>query len=145
MTSEHEPLPNRTPSDGINKAKSNGQAIVAKSSTEAELICVDTASMELELVLHKAVELKMTQPPAVLQQDNQATIRLILNGASLSSRTKHIKVRYFSIVEKIHQYLMTVQWTKSADMESDMLTKYVNHKLLVTHRATLLGKSYTVI
>ena len=79
--------------------RSTKQKIVTKSSTEAELVAVsDEINMAVwirDFLTHQGHELG----PVILYQDNMSTIALILNGASTSHRTKHIKIRYFFVHE----------------------------------------------
>jgi hypothetical protein len=78
------------------------QKIVAKSSTEAELVGVDD-TLGYILWAHYFIKehvYDMDQP--VLYQDNTSAIMSETNGkASSTKRTKHIKAKYFYIKDKV--------------------------------------------
>ena len=99
------------------------QTIVAKSSTEAEMIAVSDHAGELiaqnEFYVHQCGSNK----PAVLYQDNQSTIRLLRNGKSSSDSTKHIKIRYFWLKDRIDCKDVLVEYMPTEDMVADILTK----------------------
>jgi hypothetical protein len=115
--------------------KSSKQKLVARSSTEAELIAVADAIpimiwMRLYLIAQGYVEL----PPIVIFQDNLSTIALIKRGRSSSSRTRHIDIRYFFIHDKINNGEAIVESIGTDDMTGDYFSKALQgipfHKLV---------------
>ena len=99
------------------------QKIVTKSSMESELVAVsDEINMAvwvrdfLHYQGHKT-------GPVILYQDNMSTIALIQNGASNSHRTKHIKIRYFFVHERVASGEITVRHMPTEQMLADVLTK----------------------
>ncbi len=57
-------------------------------------------------------------------QDNQAAIRKINGGrASTSSKSRHINVRYFFLIDRIAAGEMTLEYLATVDMVADLLTK----------------------
>ncbi len=103
--------------------RSTKQKIVMKSSTESELVAVsDEINMAVwvrDFLTHQGHELG----PVILYQDNMSTIALILNGASTSHRTKHIKIRYFFVHERIVHGEIIVKHMPTERMLADVLTK----------------------
>jgi hypothetical protein len=60
----------------------------------------------------------------IVYQDNQSTIRLAINGnLSSSSRTKHIKARYYFVKEKIDDKEIEIRYCPTEAMWADILTK----------------------
>ena len=74
------------------------QAIAALSSTEAELIAVDSAVRELRF-LHKLLAefgQQVGMRPTVIGQDNMSTLKLC-NSTHFNARTKHVSIRYHHV------------------------------------------------
>lgn len=59
----------------------------------------------------------------VLHQDNRSMIMLAKAGRSGNYRSKHIKLRYFHIQEKIDEGIVVVRHTGTKLMLADGLTK----------------------
>jgi hypothetical protein len=102
---------------------STKQTILAKSSTEAELVELNTAS-------GKAVEmgrfLAGFGDPVVaipVYQDNKSVLTMIKTGKPTSTRTKHIAMQYFSVIEYEKDGKVTFVWVRTEDMMADILTK----------------------
>jgi hypothetical protein len=79
------------------------------------------------------------QPPLIITQDNQSTIRLLLHGRPLSQRTKHIDIRYFFLKEKIDSGELIIEYLCTEDMIADILTKPTQGALFRRQRTLLLG------
>ena len=103
---------------------SRKQKINGKSSTEAELIGVDDALPQILLTRYFMESQGYTVKDNILYQDNKSAMLLEQNGKNSSSkRTKHIKVRYFFIQDKIDQGEIKVKYCLTDQMWSDILTK----------------------
>ncbi len=62
--------------------------------------------------------------PSLLYQDNMSAILLETNGrASSSKQTKHIKVKYFLIKDKVDWEEITIQHCPTEQMWMDINTK----------------------
>ena len=103
--------------------RSTKQKIVTKSSTESELVAVsDEINMALWVRDFLHYQGRETGP-VILYQDNMSTIALILNGASTSHRTKHIKIRFFFVHERVESGEIIVKHMPTERMMADVLTK----------------------
>ena len=57
-------------------------------------------------------------------QDNQSTMLLAKNGrASSGKQTRHIKIRYFFIADRVKSKEVTIKWCPTDDMVGDFFTK----------------------
>jgi hypothetical protein len=69
-----------------------------------------------------------------------STIRLAINGSlSSSSRTKHIKARYYFIKDKIDEGEVTIEHCSTGQMWSDVLNKPKQHGPFKTDRSKLIN------
>ena len=118
---------------------SSKQTIVAKSSTEAEMIAVSDHAGELiaqnEFHIHQCG----SNRPVILFQDNQSTIRLLINGKSSSDRTKHIKIRYFWLKDRVDVKDILVEYMPTEEMIADILTKPLQGDLFIRLRKALMN------
>ena len=95
------------------------QRIVTKSSTEAELVALsDEAGVIEDFICDQGYKCIMT-----IGQDNQSTITMITTNRKESMRTRHIKVRYFWLKERIRRKELSVIYVPTGNMLADFLTK----------------------
>ena len=119
------------------------QPLTALSSTEAELIAVDSAVRELRH-LHKLLaefKLQVTMP-TIIGQDNQSTIKLC-ESTHFNARTKHISLRYHHCGDQQRAGILKLEYLPTADIASDALTKQLQAEAHCRHRAVLLGEQRT--
>ena len=103
---------------------SRKQKINTKSSTETELVGVDDAMSEVLWSLYFIQEQGYDMTHAEIFQDNKSAILLERNGKmSSSKRTKHIKVKYFFVKDKIEQGEVAVTYKPTEEMWIDVNTK----------------------
>jgi hypothetical protein len=88
--------------------------------------------------------LSLDQGPAVIMQDNQATMKMVSNGKSTSNRTKHINIRYFWLKDRVDQGEVKLDYCPTEDMVADILTKPLQGAQFLKLRAKLLGHEDTV-
>ena len=50
-------------------------------------------------------------------------MKLMIEGNSISSKSKHMRVRYFYVKEKIDESIMNLKYTKTNEVIADLLTK----------------------
>jgi hypothetical protein len=119
--------------------RSTKQKIVTKSSTESELVAV---SDEIAMAVWTRDFLRYQghdTGPVVLFQDNMSTIAMIQNGASSSHRTKHIKIRYFFICERVADGEIVVKHKPTVQMIADILTKALQARQFTSLMTELLN------
>jgi hypothetical protein len=86
------------------------QKINTKSSTEAKLVGVDDVLGYILWARYFMQEQGYDTDPSLLYQDNMSAILLETNGrASSPKRTKHIKVKYYLIKDKVNQKEITIK------------------------------------
>ena len=96
--------------------------MVAKSSTEAELISFVDHCVQALWARHWLIEQGQPSVPFLCWQDNTSTIS-ILRSAGPSQRTKHLDIRMFFANEKIREGEICVEHKPTEDMLADVLTK----------------------
>jgi hypothetical protein len=120
------------------------QTITADSSTVAEYIAAHLAAKQIIWARNFLSELGFPQnKPTILFEDNQSTISLI-NNAGNGSKTKHIDLRYNFIREQVTKMKnISIEYLRTEDMTSDMLTKVTGPNTFLHLRPLLLGASST--
>jgi hypothetical protein len=102
---------------------SKKQKMVAKSSTEAELIALGAELSPVLFANHFRKAQGYPEAPAIVFQDNQSTIALAEKGRSTSTRTRHIAIRYFFVKDNIERKDIEVQYKPTEEMLADFFTK----------------------
>ena len=114
--------------------------INTKSSTEAEIVGVDDSLAYILWARYFLQEQGYDMEPSLLYQDNMSAILLETNGkASSSKRTKHIKVKYFYIKDKIDQGEITVEHCPTEQMWTDINTKPKQGAVFREFRGQVMG------
>lgn len=102
---------------------SKKQKLVAKSSTEAELIALGDELSPILFANHFIQAQGYSDTPAIVFQDNQSTIALAEKGRSTSARTRHISIRYFFVKDNIDRREIEIKYKPTEDMLADFFTK----------------------
>ena len=121
---------------------SSKQKIVAKSSTEAELIALSDAHGEIlwtRSFLNEVLMNNRTGKPAIIYEDNMSTIAILKSRKTFTQRTKHINIRYFFIRDCIFRGEAIVVHKPTGDMIADIHTKAIQGKLFLHLRKLLLN------
>jgi hypothetical protein len=114
--------------------------INTKSSTEAEIVGVDDSLAYILWARYFLEEQGYDMEPSLLYQDNISAILLETNGkASSSKRTKHIKVKYFYVKDKIDQGEIIVEHCPTEQMWTDINTKPKQGAVFREFRAQMMG------
>ncbi len=105
---------------------SSKQPIIAKSSTEAELIAVSDSANQAIHLRSFLIAQGYPERPAILYQDNMSAIALIKKGKSGSMRTRHICIRYYWLHEQCEIGTTMIVYKPTGDMgAANILTKAV--------------------
>ena len=93
------------------------QKINTKSSTEAELVGVDDLLGYIIWARYFMIKQGYDMDPSLLYQDNMINILLETNRRASSSKwTKHIKVKYFLIKDKVDREEITIEHCPTEQM-----------------------------
>ena len=118
--------------------RSARQAMVTKSSTEAEYVSLCTAITDIVCIRRLAIEVGIVKDkPVPLFCDNESAIRLA-NNEKCAHRTKHIKIQAAYSREQIEAKEVVVRHLKSELQLADMLTKATTVKHFETNRDKLM-------
>ncbi|KAL4271204.1 hypothetical protein GQ457_13G028940 [Hibiscus cannabinus] len=101
------------------------QSVVAMSTTEAEYVAATQASKEAMWLKMLLEELGHKQEYVSLFCDSQSALHLARNPA-FHSRTKHIRVQYHFIREKVEEGTVDMQKIHTNDNIADFMTKAIN-------------------
>ncbi|GJS34883.1 retrovirus-related pol polyprotein from transposon TNT 1-94 [Tanacetum coccineum] len=101
------------------------QSVVAMSTTEAEYVAVSQARKEAVWLKMLLEELGYKQEKITLFCDNQIALYLARNPA-FHSKTKHIRVQYHFVREKVEEGTMDMRKIHTDDNVADYLTKAIN-------------------
>jgi hypothetical protein len=124
---------------GTNLALSRKQRVLARSSTEAELIAIEEilkyATFERDIV----EELTGEKIKIKIYEDNLSCITMCKNGNSNNINTKHIKKKYFIIKEYLDNGLIYFEHLETEEMIADLLTKPIIGQKFIKFRDAILG------
>ncbi|GKC35546.1 retrovirus-related pol polyprotein from transposon TNT 1-94 [Tanacetum coccineum] len=101
------------------------QSVVAMSTTEAEYVAAAQASKEAVWLKMLLEELGHEQEKITLFCDNQSALYLARNPA-FHSKTKHIRVQYHFVREKVEEGTVDMQKIHTDDNVADYMTKAIN-------------------
>ena len=109
------------------------QKTVSLSSTESEYYAITHAMKEaLWMCLFLTIHNLPVPQPFPLLCDNQSALALIESEA-ISSRSKHIDVRYHFICDHISEGSFQTTWIPTSDMTADIFTKPLLSPLFLKH------------
>jgi Reverse transcriptase (RNA-dependent DNA polymerase) len=113
------------------------QRTVSTSSTESEYYALaNTVKEAIWLKLFLTLTQIYTPQSLPLLCDNQSA-RVIASTDAISSRTKHIDVRYHFIREHVTNGSFPLHWIPTSDMVADVFTKPLPTVLFQRHRSSL--------
>ena len=73
-------------------------------------------------------------------QDNQSAILLETNGrASVGKGTRHIKIKYFFVTDKVKDKELKILYCHTKEMIADFYTKPLQGVVFKEHRNSILG------
>jgi hypothetical protein len=119
---------------------SKKQKINTRSSTEAELVGADDAIPQMMWTRYFLEGQGYNVDECILNQDNMSAMLLETNGKQSSSkRTKHIRVRYFFIKDRVSNGDITLKHCPTGEMLADHFTKPLQGALFRKFRAEIQG------
>jgi hypothetical protein len=113
------------------------QSIVTRSSTEAELVAFSDVASELICLRSFSIAQGYPASPAIVYQDNNSAMALVVKGGPCSKRSRHIDIRYFWISEKVAEGVIKVERCPTEIMWANLLTKPLQGAQFVAERAGL--------
>ena len=118
---------------------SSKQKLVSKSSSETELI-------GLSDYISPAIGAKQFLEcqgydvgPVKVYQDNKSTILMASKGKPVSSRTRHIAIRYFFIKDRIKSGDIEISHVGTEEMLADFFTKPLQGSLFIKMRNAIMN------
>ena len=110
-----------------------------RSLTETELVVADMNMLEMIWPLY-FIESQGYEVECIgLHQDNTSTQLLMKNGRFFGKKTKHIRVKFFFIKDRINDGEMIVVNCPTEGMWSDILTKPLQGKAFRVMRSKLMN------
>lgn len=77
--------------------------------------------------------------PIVVYQDNLSCMALVARGRSGAERTRHIKIKYFWVKERVSDGDMVIEHKGTKDMYANILTKPLQGSQFKFERECLTG------
>ena len=112
--------------------------MVAKSTTEAELIAANAGASDGTWMTHLLEELGYPQrSPFPLHMDNQSSIKVARNPEH-HGKMKHLETKYYWIRDQVDLGKLEIEWVASSENCADILTKALS-KDLHEYQCSLLG------
>ena len=124
---------------GAVHCRSTKQAIVTKSSTEAELVGMSDSANQALHIRNFLIRQGYAMEPVTVYQDNLSCMALIARGRSGAERTRHISIRYFWTKERVDKREMIVVHKGTKEMYANVLTKPLQGGQFTYERDSLTG------
>ena len=120
--------------------KTKFQKAVALSSTEAEWVAACEVGKMILYFRSLLEDLGRPQHDAtVMFEDNRGAL-FMANAQQASTRTRHIDIKHFALVDWVEQDLMILEDIKTAENSSDAMTKATAKILFYRHMDTIMGR-----
>jgi hypothetical protein len=114
------------------------QKLVARSSTEAELIGLSEGLTHALWIRHCLKDMNAGHECMTIFQDNESSIHITKNGRNTGQRTRHLDVRYFHAIDCVKKGEIDVTYIPTQDMLADYFTKPLNGTLFYKHRERIV-------
>jgi len=102
---------------------SRKQSLVTRSSTEAELVALDSVSHDAVWLRKVLQEMGLAQDgPTIVQQDNKSCILMAERGYH-GKNSRAVDIKYFWVSERVHEGELKLEYVQSNRMLADGLTK----------------------
>ena len=128
---------------GIVNTKCQKQKLNVKSSTEGEIVGVSDFLPNMIWARMFLEEQGYTIKKNTLYQDNQSSMKIILNGKrSSGTKTKHMDNRFFWIKDRLQSEGIKVEYCPTSKMIADFFTKPLQGALFRKLRDVVMGKHH---
>ena len=119
---------------------SSAQKLVARSSTESELIGVHDVLPQVLWTIYFLRERGYPVADTMLYQDNKSSILLERNGQESSSkRTRHIQLRYYFVKDQVDNGTVNIEYCPTKEMWADYFTKPLQGSLFYVQRDQVMN------
>ena len=109
--------------------RSSKQKCIATSATHCEILALYDSLGYILSARNLLIELGYDQNGSTpVQQDNSGAIEIYKQGWSYSNKSRHIRTKYFYVVEQIKEGMINITPTPTNKMVSDGLTKPITGK-----------------
>jgi hypothetical protein len=117
-----------------------GQKLVARSSTESELIGVHDVMPQIIWTSYFLQAQGQKVKDSIVYQDNMSSMLLEKNGRrSSTKRTRHINIRYFFVADRVAQGEVRIEHCPTLDMWADYFTKPLQGALFYKMRDQIMN------
>lgn len=113
------------------------QAMVSRSSTEAEYKALANATVEMMWVHKLLTELRVHHPPATRLWCDNLRAKYLSANPTFHARTKHIEIDFYFVRERVAQKLLDVRFINRGDQLADRFTKPISAAKLRQFRFNL--------
>ena len=113
--------------------RSKSQKSVSLSSSEAEYIALSEASKEVMFVAQLLESMQITVKYPVMVRVNNVGAIFMASNIMTTSHTKHVDIWYKYVNEYVEDGIVKIIFVKSADNDSNILTKNLSAELYKKH------------
>jgi hypothetical protein len=113
--------------------RSCSQTILTRSTMEAELTALDTATVESEWLRELLMDLPVVEKPVpaiLLNCDNQTVIVKVNNSKDNAKSSRHVKRRLKSVRKLRNSGVITVTYIQTDKNLADPFTKGLSHNVI---------------
>ena len=121
--------------------KSSKQAIVTKSSTEAELVALTDGSTDIIWLRQMLNAQGFDIGPVKVAEDNQPVLAMLDRKSHGVARTRHINIRYFFIIDRVKSGDLELHHVPTDLMLADIFTKPLVGGPFIRMQARLMGRA----
>jgi hypothetical protein len=121
--------------------KSAKQAIVTKSSTEAELVALTDGSTDIFWLRQMLVAQGFPIGPIKVAEDNRPVLAMLERKSHGAARTTHINIRYFFVIDRIKSGDLWLHHMPTERMLAGIFTKPLVGGSFHKMQARLMGRS----
>jgi deoxyuridine 5'-triphosphate nucleotidohydrolase len=120
--------------------KTKFQKAVALSSTEAEWVAACEVGKMILYFRSLLEDLGQPQHSATIMFEDNRGALFMANAQQASTRTRHIDIKHFALVDWVEQDLMILEEIASAENSADSMTKATGKILFYRHMDTIMGR-----